>query len=68
MSTPITFSGFNNIDFGSIITAIMGQARIPETLLKQHQQELKSQSANLSEFSTKLAALDSAAQALARTT
>lgn len=68
MSTPITFSGFNNIDFGSIVTAIMSQARVPETLLKQHQQELKSQSANLSEFSTSLAALDSAATALARST
>ena len=65
MSTPITLSGFNNIDFGSIIKAIMTQERRPATALQQRQTDLKSQSANFSTLSTKLAALDTAATALA---
>ena len=28
MSSPITFSGFNNIDFGSIVTALMQRPAI----------------------------------------
>jgi flagellar hook-associated protein 2 len=65
VSTPITLSGFNNIDFGSIVTQLMARERLPEVVLQQQQTTLKSQVANLSELSTKLSALDSAATALA---
>jgi flagellar hook-associated protein 2 len=64
-SSPITLSGFNNIDFGSIVTALIAQARQPETVLQKQQQNFLGQSASLSTLSTKLAALDSAASALA---
>jgi flagellar hook-associated protein 2 len=63
--SPVTLSGFNNIDFGSIVTAIMAQARQPETTMQTKQQNLLGQSARFSTLSTKLAALDSAASALA---
>jgi flagellar hook-associated protein 2 len=65
MSTPITLSGFNDIDFASIVTAIMAQERRPSLLLQQRQLELKSQTANFSTLSSKLSALDSAATKLA---
>jgi len=29
MGSPITFSGFNNIDFGSVLNAIIQQERQP---------------------------------------
>src|SRR5262249_35185352 len=62
---PVTLSGFNNIDFGSIVTALMTQARAPENALKTQQQNLQAQSGNLSTLATKLSALDTAAAALA---
>ncbi len=65
MSTPITLSGFNNIDFGSIVTALINQARQPEIALQKRQFNFKAQVANLSDLSTKLGALDSAASDLA---
>jgi flagellar capping protein FliD len=68
MSTPITLSGFNNIDFASIVTAIIAQERRPQNVLKQRQQQLSTQSEHLSTFSTKLAALDAAATALTNPT
>jgi len=37
MSSPITLSGFNNIDFSQVLTALMAQERIPVTRLEtQH--------------------------------
>ncbi len=67
-SSPITLSGFNNIDFSSIVTALIAQARQPETTLQTQQQNLLGQSASLSTLSTKLSALDTAASALATPT
>ncbi|HLB45001.1 MAG TPA: flagellar filament capping protein FliD [Candidatus Limnocylindrales bacterium] len=68
MSSSVTLSGFNNIDFGSIVSAILTQERRPEIALQQRQLLLKSQSTNLSTLATKLAALDTAATALANPT
>ena len=33
MGSPITFSGFNNIDFASILNTILTAARIPSTAI-----------------------------------
>ena len=37
MSSPITFSGFNNIDFNSVLNALMTQASQPLTALQTRQ-------------------------------
>lgn len=61
MSTPITLSGFNNIDFNSIINALMQQASIPVTNLQTRQQTLTSQNSNYGTLATKLGTLETAA-------
>ena len=35
MGSPITFSGFNNVDFGSVLNAIMQQERAPVAAYEQ---------------------------------
>jgi flagellar hook-associated protein 2 len=65
MSTPITLSGFNNIDFNSIINALMQQASLPMTSLQTQQQTLTSQNSNYSALATKLGTLETAAGKLA---
>jgi flagellar hook-associated protein 2 len=61
MSTPITLSGFNNIDFNSIINALMQQASVPVTNLQTRQQTLTSQNSNYGTLATKLGTLETAA-------
>jgi flagellar hook-associated protein 2 len=65
MSSPITFSGFNNIDFNVVLNAIMQQASQPLTALQGRQTALKSQATTYSTLSTRLLALQSAAEDLA---
>jgi flagellar hook-associated protein 2 len=65
MSTPITLSGFNNIDFNSIINALMQQASLPVTNLQTQQQTLTSQNSNYGTLATKLGTLETAAGKLA---
>lgn len=67
MSTPITLSGFNNIDFNSIINALMQQASIPVTNLQTQQQSLQTQNSNYGTLASKLGALETAANQLAAT-
>ena len=43
MSTPITFSGYNNIDFNTVVNALMQQASVPLTSLETQQKNLQSQ-------------------------
>ena len=65
MSSPITLSGFNNIDFGQIIDAILAQERIPLGTLEDQK---TSQQARLDAYNTlgsKLASIASARTALA---
>jgi len=64
VGSPITLSGFNNIDFGSIVTSLMQQASIPLTALQNQQAALKSRSATVDKLGANLDALDTAAQAL----
>jgi flagellar hook-associated protein 2 len=60
MSSPITLSGFNNIDFSSIVTALMQIERQPVTQLQQQQSALNGQKNFFGEFASKLASLESA--------
>jgi flagellar hook-associated protein 2 len=64
MGSPITLSGFNNIDFGSVLNALMQQERLPVVQLENQQRALQGQQGFFSTFASKLAALESAAQAL----
>lgn len=43
MSSPITFSGFNNIDFNMILTGIMQQASQPLVVIQNRQTAIRSQ-------------------------
>jgi len=47
MSSPITLSGFNNIDFSQVLNALMAQERIPVTQLTTQQTALSNQKVNL---------------------
>jgi flagellar hook-associated protein 2 len=64
MSAPITFSGFNNIDFNQILNAIMQQARAPLTALEDRQKALRSQITTFDAFGTNVSALRAAADDL----
>ena len=43
MSSPITFSGFNNIDFNMILNGIMQQASQPLVAIQNRQTAIRSQ-------------------------
>ena len=64
MSSGITFSGFNNIDFGYILDAIMQQERQPVVALQTQQRALQSQQSAFSTLASKLTALESAMKPL----
>ena len=66
MSSGITFSGFNNIDFSVVVNAVMAQASQPLTTLQTKQTALKSQSSTFDTLTSKLTALDDAANALGK--
>jgi flagellar hook-associated protein 2 len=64
MSSPITLSGFNNIDFSSVLNALMAQERIPVTRLETQQTALNNQKTFFTQFASKLAGLESAVASL----
>jgi flagellar hook-associated protein 2 len=66
MSSGITFSGFNSIDFGTVLNLVMQQERAPLTALETRKSSLETQNSAFATFATKLGALESAAAALAR--
>lgn len=68
MSSPITFSGFNNIDFSYILTAIMTQESQPVLNLQAQQTALKSQKTAFSTLASKLSSLEDSIQALSNRT
>ena len=61
MASPITFSGFNNIDFSSIVTALMQQASLPLTTLQTTQTAVKTQITQFSALASQIGAVQSAA-------
>jgi flagellar hook-associated protein 2 len=65
MSSGITFSGFNNIDFSYILNAIMQQESQPVVALQARQTALQSQQSAFSTLASKLTALDTAMAPLA---
>lgn len=64
MSSPISLSGFNNIDFGSIVNALMAIERQPVAQLEKQQSAMKVQTTFLTDFASSLASLKSASEAL----
>ena len=64
MGSPITLSGFNNIDFSQVLTALMAQERLPVTQLEQQKTALTNQKSFFATFASKLASLESAVQDL----
>ena len=64
MGSPITFSGFNNIDFGSILNTIMTAERIPLTALETQKTTLNQQGTAFTTLASKLGALESAVETL----
>lgn len=65
MGSPITFSGFNNIDFGGVLNAIMQQERAPITAIEAQRTSLQAQNSAFSTLATRLGALRTAVTALA---
>jgi flagellar capping protein FliD len=43
MGSPITFGGFNNIDFGYVLNAIMQQERAPLAAVESQKSALQAQ-------------------------
>jgi len=68
MSSPITFSGFNNIDFNSVLEALSAQERQPVVQLETQQAELQKQRAAFGTLATRLSAVEAAAADLATAT
>ena len=64
MGSPITLSGFNNIDFSQVLNALMAQERLPVTQLTTQQTALTNQKGFFATFASKLASLESAVDAL----
>jgi flagellar hook-associated protein 2 len=64
MSSPITLSGFNNIDFTQVLNALMAQERLPVNQLTTQQTALTNQKSFFASFASKLAGLESAVDAL----
>jgi flagellar hook-associated protein 2 len=65
VSTGITFSGFNDIDFNVVVNALMAQASQPLTALQTKQTALKSQLSSFAQLTAKVSAVQTAAEALA---
>jgi flagellar hook-associated protein 2 len=64
VSSPITMSGFNNIDFSTIINALMAQAAEPLTNLQTQQSNLQTQKSNFSYLVSRANSVQSAADSL----
>jgi flagellar hook-associated protein 2 len=64
MGSPVTFSGFNKIDFSSILNAMSAQDRLPVQLLEANKADLQKQRAAFSTLATRLAAVESASRDL----
>jgi len=64
MGSPITFSGFNQIDFNMILNAVMQQERRPLQSLEERKTALQTASTTYSTLATKLGDLQAAAARL----
>jgi flagellar hook-associated protein 2 len=66
MGSPITFSGFNNIDFNVVLNAIMTQESRPLTALQTRQRAIQTTDSALTQLASKLGTLQDAATTLSR--
>ena len=66
MGSPITLSGFNQIDFNQILNAVMQQERAPLTRLENHKKTLETQNTAFSTLAGKLSSFKSAIEALGK--
>lgn len=64
MGSPITLSGFNDIDFNLVLEAIMTQERVPLDSLESRRTTLQSQDSEYANLATKLASVELAAESL----
>ena len=64
MGSPITFSGFNQIDFGAILNAVMQQERQPIDQINSQKKTLETQNTIFGTLATKLGNLKTASDAL----
>jgi flagellar hook-associated protein 2 len=60
MGSPITLSGFNNIDFNAVLSAIMQQERLPVAQLETQKKTLESQKTLFSTLASRMGTLRSA--------
>jgi flagellar hook-associated protein 2 len=67
MSSPITLSGFNNIDFGTILNLVMEQASQPLVAMQTQQSTLSTTNSTYSLLASKLGSLETAAADLSTT-
>lgn len=67
MGSGVTLSGFNNIDFGSIVTALMKQASEPLTVLQTRQNAINSQIKAMASLGTRVSSLKTASDDLGDT-
>ena len=64
MGSPITFSGFNSIDFNMILNAVMAQERTPINRLETQQKTLETQNTAFGTLAGKLGSLETAVENL----
>jgi flagellar hook-associated protein 2 len=64
MSSGITFSGANGIDWNMILNAVMAQEQLPLTTIQTQRQSLTTKSTAFGTLATKLGALGTASDAL----
>jgi flagellar hook-associated protein 2 len=64
VSSPITFSGFNNFDFNSIINSIIQQHSVPMADLQSQQSKMTAQASTYATLATKMGSLQDAVDAL----
>jgi flagellar hook-associated protein 2 len=59
MSSPVTLTGFNNIDWSQVLDALMQQESQPLTVLQNQQSDLSAQQTAFGTYASKLATLQS---------
>jgi flagellar hook-associated protein 2 len=64
MGSPVTLSGFNNIDFNLILNAIMQQESQPLQMLEDRQTALQARATGFNQLASRLSTLESATRAL----
>ena len=67
MSSPISLSGFNNIDFSSIVNSLMAAASEPLNNLQTQQTNLQTKASGLTSLISQVSLVQNAVSALSTT-